>query len=90
MKIKYSRKFVKQFEKTGAKIHKAFEERISLFLKDPLTPQLKNHSLKGVLTGYKSINITGDWRALYSETKTEGNVTIIIFEMIGTHSQLYK
>lgn len=90
MKIEYSKKFVKQYEKADIKIREAFSKRLQLFLKNPLHPQLKNHPLKGTLAGYKSINITGDWRALYSETKDEESETIIIFDMLGTHSQLYK
>jgi mRNA-degrading endonuclease YafQ of YafQ-DinJ toxin-antitoxin module len=39
--------------------------------------------------GYRSINVTGDWRALYSEQQQNGK-EIIVFEMLGTHSQLYQ
>ncbi|GAI64559.1 unnamed protein product, partial [marine sediment metagenome] len=35
---------------------------------------------------YRSINITGDWRALYSKPDKD----IIIFEALGIHSQLYR
>jgi len=60
-----------------------------MFLNNPSNPQLRNHPLKGALGGYNSINITGDWRALYTEEKLDDEI-IITFEMIGTHSQLYK
>ena len=40
---------------------------------------------KVALLGYWSINITGDVRAIYRQ---HGD-TIIIFVLIGTHSQLY-
>jgi len=88
-RIDFSKRFDKQFKKSPLEIKIAFKKRIKLFLHDPLDPQLRSHPLKGVLQGYKSINITGDWRALYSEFKERGE-TIIIFEMLGTHSQLYK
>lgn len=90
MSIRYSRKFVKQYEKTDAKIRKAFEKRLKIFLKNPLSPQRRNHPLKGVLSGYRSINITGDCRALYSEIKDGEDEATVIFEAIGRHSQLYK
>ncbi|PJE58070.1 MAG: hypothetical protein COU81_02675, partial [Candidatus Portnoybacteria bacterium CG10_big_fil_rev_8_21_14_0_10_36_7] len=69
MSVRYSKKFVKQYEKTDTKIRKAFEKRLKIFLKNHSNPQLRNHPLKGELSGYRSINITGDWRALYSEIK---------------------
>lgn len=89
MKIRFGRKFNKQYDKADKKIKDSFDKKIKLFIQDPLDPQLRNHPLKGVLQGYKSINITGDWRALYSELKEREEI-IIIFEMLGKHSQLYK
>lgn len=38
---------------------------------------------------YRSIDVTGDWRALYREFKEE-NPPIAFFDGLGTHSQLYK
>ncbi len=89
MEIKFNKKFVKQYDKVDAKIKSLFENRLNLFLENPLHPLLNNHALQGKLNGYRSINITGDWRALYTE-HAEENSPLIIFEMIGTHSQLYK
>lgn len=86
-RVKYSKKFLKEFQKTPLKVQVAFRERRKLFVKDPLNPLLRNHALAGRLKGYRSINVTGDWRALYSQTQ-EDRLTIK-FEAIGTHSQLY-
>ena len=88
-RIDFSKRFDKQFKKSPLEIKIAFRKRIKLFIQDPLYPQLRNHPLRGTLQGYNSINITGDWRALYSEFK-RGNEIIIVFEMLGKHSQLYK
>lgn len=88
-RIDYSKTFDKQLRKSPLKIKKAFRNRLELFLKQPFHPILNNHPLKGNLLGYRSINITGDWRALYSE-RSENRSKVIIFEIIGTHSQLYK
>jgi addiction module RelE/StbE family toxin len=85
MQIKYSRKFKKQYQKAPKKIKQAFKNRRNLFYQNPYNPILNNHQLTGKFKGYRSINITGDWRAIYS-----GDKAIIIFEMLGTHSQLYK
>ena len=86
MQIKYARKFKRQYTKASEKIKKVFKGRRNLFLKNPHASILNNHKLKGEFKGYRSINITGDWRAFYSKP----NKNIVIFEVLGTHSQLYK
>ena len=66
----------------------SFQKRIEMFLKDQYHPQLRNHFLSGSLQRYRSINITGDWRALF-RMLDQNNRAIIFFDAIGTHSQLY-
>lgn len=84
-KIDFSNKFKKQLIKSPLKIKIAFKKRFSFFLKDEFHPSLNNHILKGEYQGFHSINITGDWRAIYSK-----KANTFIFEVLGTHSQLYK
>lgn len=84
MKITYSKEFIKQAEKLPAKLQLQLFERISLFSDNPLHPRLRNHPLKGKHAVYRSINITGDYRALYLQKEDKA-----IFDKIGTHSQLY-
>lgn len=85
MKITYSKEFIKQAEKLSPKLQLQLYEHISLFRDNPLHPKLRNHALKGKkFSMYRSINITGDYRALYIQK--EGEAT---FDMVGTHSQLY-
>jgi len=74
MKVKFSKKFAKQYEKANAKIKISFDKRLKLFLQNPFHPLL---------------NMTGDWRAIYS-AGNRSEINTIVFEMIGTHSQLYK
>ena len=62
-----------------------FDERLRLFVEDPADPRLRQHPLKGRFGGYYSINVSGDLRALYYKRGEE----VIIFALIGTHSQLY-
>jgi len=49
--------------------------------------------LKGVSVrvwkGYRSIDITGNWRAIYAE-KVEGKDIVAYFVALGTHRELYK
>ncbi|HRN70731.1 MAG TPA: type II toxin-antitoxin system mRNA interferase toxin, RelE/StbE family [Candidatus Woesebacteria bacterium] len=89
MVIKFNKKFKKQYDKADLKIQLAFDHTIKLFLQNPFHPSLRNQQLSGKLKLYRSINITGNWKALYSESSIS-NKTIIIFEMLGTHSHLYK
>ena len=85
MEIKYSSRFLKQYQKSNKKIKDAFRARRELFKQNPHHSLLRNHALTGDYKGYLSINVTGDWRAIYS--KRGG---IIIFEALGTHSRLYR
>ena len=89
MRVKFSKKFKKQFDKAGKKVGLAFENRLQLFLADPSNPILRNHQLSGRLSSYFSINVGGDWRAIYSLQREHDGV-VAVFEMIGTHSQLYR
>lgn len=87
MQIKFSKKFDKQYDGAPNKIRNAFDERLDLFLKNKFHPLLNNHALKGEYEGHRSLNITGDWRAIFRELNS-GKITY--FEILGTHSQLYK
>jgi len=85
MTIQYTPKFKKQYKKLPAKFQRLFNERLLLFIKDPTNPILRVHPLKGKYGGYWSMNVGGDLRAIYFKRGDE----LIIFALIGTHSQLY-
>lgn len=87
VRIDYSNRFIKSLKKSPQKIKIAFRSRLELYLTDRHHPILNNHSLTGKYQEYRSINITGDWRALFRELN---GGEIIYFGFIGTHSQLYK
>ena len=90
MLLRFSGKFSKTYDKAPYKIRDAFDTRLKLFLENPYHPQLNNHPLSGKYRGYRSINVTGDWRAIFSQQQEEDDGLVTIFEVIGTHSQLYK
>jgi len=90
VEINYSKSFDRELKKAPLKIKIAFRKRLKLFLQNEYNPTLNNHSLLGKLLGFRSINITGDWRAIYSKEIRRKGEKIIIFEVLGTHSQLYK
>lgn len=84
MNIRLHAKFEKMFDPLPRKIQDRFFERAALYRKDPFHPILHNHSVDHAYPGWKSINVTGDYRALYEERGNE-----IVFMKIGTHSELY-
>ena len=86
MKVGYSKRFRKQYKKLSGKIQKKFNERLFLFLKDFNDPQLSIHKLSGKLDGLWSMNIAGDTRAIFDKSLD----SLIFFEEIGTHSDLYE
>jgi addiction module RelE/StbE family toxin len=88
MKIEFSKKFFKQRNKSPKKIQESFDIRLSLFKSDCFHSLLNFHELKGKLKGYYSINITGDWRAIFRFRDKKKN--IVIFISLNTHSELYK
>ena len=88
MERRYDPAFIKALKKVDVRIRKSFKQKIAIFAKDPFNPQLNNHPLKREYQGYRSIDITVDYRALYQEKK-EGEDAIAYFTLLGTHDQLY-
>ena len=85
MKIRFHKSFEKQFNKLKTSEKKKAQERLKLFLENPFNPILENHPLKGKYTDYRSINITGDLRAIYKLL----NESECVFVAVDTHSNLY-
>lgn len=67
---------------------KASEKKIAIFQNNPKDSMLDNHSLKKEYEGYRSIDITADYRTLYKE-KQEDDEKITYFVTFGTHKELY-
>ena len=84
MIIHLHKNFLKGYKKLKESQKKKFKERRDLFILDEYNPILNNHALSGRYTGYRSINITGDIRAIY---KKVGELSI--FAAIDKHSNLY-
>jgi addiction module RelE/StbE family toxin len=81
-----SRRFDKQFHKLSQKIKNQTIERIQLFIENPFSPILNNHTLGGKYLGCQSINVTGDIRIIYEIVGDN----LAHFLEIGSHSELYK
>lgn len=85
MTIQYTPKFKKQYKKLPKNFQNQFDDRLRLFVSNPTSPRLRSHPLKGKFFGYWSMNVNGDLRAIYLKKGDE----VIIFALIGTHSELY-
>lgn len=88
MILRYNPGFLKQLKKLDVRIRKSFKEKIAIFITDPFNLQLDNHALKREYQGYRSIDITNDYRALYQE-KVEVDELVAYFVALGTHEELY-
>ena len=86
MRARFHKNFEKQYGKLKEAQKKRVQERLTLFLKNPFHPILGNHPLKGRYKGYRSINITGDLRAVYKFVSEKE----CIFVVIDSHSNLYS
>jgi len=85
MKVVYSKDFIKSTKILGSAQKLRLVQRIELLLTDPRNTQLRNHKLSGRWSGYSSINITGDLRAVFEQSNGE-----IYFIALGSHAKLYK
>lgn len=86
MSVKFSKRFVKQFDAVPTAIKQLFDNKLQIFLLNKFDLTLNNHQLKGKMKGLRSINLGGDWRVIFEEAQN-GDIT---FKLIGTHSQLYN
>ena len=84
MEVKFHAAFKKKLRKTPHKIQERFFERLELFVQDKFNRVLNNHSVDRAYPNCRSINVSGDYRAIFEEQDE-----IIIFINIGTHSNLY-
>ncbi len=84
MKIDFHKKFTKKFKKFPKKMQEQFYEKLGIFGIDQFDPLLNNHAVHYPYEGCRSINITGDIRALYEIIDDTA-----LFIRIGSHSELY-
>ncbi len=85
MHFVYSRVYKRQFKKLPRDVQEKAIERLSLFIANEAHPLLKNHPLRFEWSGYRSINVTGDYRLILKKESR----TLVRLEQIGTHSELY-
>lgn len=76
---------LKKWRKKHPDLVERFQEKISLFTKEPFHPSLKTHSLSGSLEGYWALSITYEYRLVFKFV-SENQVLLID---IGTHDEVY-
>lgn len=84
MEVKFHTKFKKKLKKIPPKIQNRFYERLELFMQNKFSRALNNHSVDRAFPNCRSINVSGDYRAILEDDGEE-----VIFINIGTHSDLY-
>ncbi len=87
MKILRKKSFKKNYVKLSERFKQKVDDTLRLFVKNAFDEKLNNHSLKGNLTGFRSIDVTGDLRIIFKETN---NYVVVVLVRVGTHSQIYK
>jgi len=85
MYIFFAKGFRKSFDKLPRGVKEQCSERLHLFDSTPHHPLLENHALQGEYAGYRSINVTGDYRAIFRYEM--GN--FVTFMHVGTHHELF-
>ena len=88
MNVLFHRHFRKRFKKLPGKVKDKFDVQLELFYKNVHDERLSNHELHGKYINCRSINVTGDIRAVYRKVGT--TTDDVLFIDIGTHAELYS
>jgi addiction module RelE/StbE family toxin len=86
MEVDYSPQYKKAYKKLRGKNKEFADKAMAAFLKNPFDPKLKNHALKGSLSGIRSISAAYDLRILYQE---RGRHAFVLMLKIGKHDEVY-
>ncbi len=86
MEFSTHREFERQAKKLSQDLRRKLWERIALMGTQEFNPLLNNHKLNPPWVGYRSINITGDYRLIYKRINTD----TWYLRAVGTHRQLFS
>lgn len=67
MIVRFSPAFDKAFSKLSTDDQELSIDMIELFKEDPYHPTLRNHQLKGLMSGKRSISVRDDLRIIFIE-----------------------
>jgi len=82
--FQFSSRFKKEYQKLPKEIQKTFDEKLSLFLKNPSHPSLRVKQIQGTKNRWEG-SITMKYRFTFQFVKTG-----LIFRTIGTHDILNR
>ena len=85
MQINLSPRFKRTYKKSPPHIKKDFQEKITIFIKDPRHPSLKTHKLKGKHQECLAFKLKDGYRVIFESPVTR---TINLLD-IGPHD-IYK
>lgn len=88
MEVEFSPEFRRKYRKADVRIRRKVDDCLRIFGNNPNDLKLHNHELKREWKGFRSIDITSDYRAIF-EYKKVGKETFAFFVEIGTHKELY-
>lgn len=78
--------FLKDYARLQAPQRQKVDLALRRFLKNPQDLTLRNHPLKGVLTGKRAISAAFNLRIVF---KVEGDYVRVLMLSVGTHNQVY-
>lgn len=87
MKVKFHRRFEKQYKKLPDHLKQKTKQVVQRFMEDPFASSLKNHALTGRMQDLRSISVTGDLRIVFREFDDHA---LVIFLNVGGHGKVYK
>jgi mRNA-degrading endonuclease RelE of RelBE toxin-antitoxin system len=82
--FQFSSRFKKEYQKLPKEIQKTFDEKLSLFLKNPSHPSLRVKQIQGTKNRWEG-SITMKYRFTFHFVETG-----LIFRTIGTHDILNR
>lgn len=85
MRFSEHRVFERQYKKLSDELRKKVGERLALLIADERNLLLNDHKLNPPFEGYRSINITGDYRLVYKKLARD----VYFLRAVGTHHQLF-
>ena len=85
MRFSEHRVFERQYKKLSNELQEKVSERLALLIADERNPLLNDHKLNPPFEGYRSINITGDYRLVYKKLAPD----YYYLRAVGTHHQLF-
>lgn len=86
MQIEFHKNFKKKYKKLRHQQQKKFEDRLRLLEINSFHPILNNHPLQGKYSDCRSIDVTGNLRAVFKLLDDD----TMLFVDIDTHPNLYS